>query len=102
MHKSSKPQVISWLTDLGKTHSTANKTVLKKSAISRSQYGYRTFKKKKKNEVVVVVVAFFSLALIWEECSTIHYPPALFYVDISSCTLIPLFMPGAVHSGSAS
>ena len=36
-------------------------------------------------------------------CSTIHSPPALFFflVEISSRTLIPLFMPGPVHSGSA-
>ena len=44
---------------------------------------------------------------------TIHSPPALFSffflfvfcfvleVEISSCTLIPLFMPRSVHSGSA-
>ena len=41
------------------------------------------------------------------ECSTIHSPPALFFffffkVEISSCTLIPLFRPGSVHSGLVS
>ena len=38
------------------------------------------------------------------EFSTIHSPPALFFliVEISSRTLIPLFMPGSVHSGSVS
>ena len=64
--------------------------------------------------VVVVMVAFSSLARIWGETLTIHSQPALvfvlllffvvvfFEVEISSCTLIPLFMPGSVHSGSAS
>ena len=53
--------------------------------------------------VVVVVVAFSSRARILGECSTSHSPPALFffYVEISSRTLIPLFRPGSVHSGSA-
>ena len=55
--------------------------------------------------MVVVVVAFSSLARILGECSTIHSPLALFFfsffkLDFSSCTLIPLFMPGSVHSGS--
>ena len=42
------------------------------------------------------------------ECSTIHSPPVLFCcchlfeVKISLSTLIPRFMPGSVHSGSAS
>ena len=40
------------------------------------------------------------------ECSTIHSPPALFFfffeVEINCRTLIPFFMPGSVHSGSAS
>ena len=42
------------------------------------------------------------------ECTTIRSPSALFVVvvifqmDISSHTLIPLFRPGSVHSGSAS
>ena len=60
--------------------------------------------------VVVVVVAFPSLARILGECSNIHSPPALVLlllllfleVEISSHTLIPLFMPGSVHSGPAS
>ena len=36
------------------------------------------------------------------ECSTIHSPPAPFFlkVEISSRTLIPVFMPGSVHSDS--
>ena len=36
---------------------------------------------------------------------TIHSPPALFFffkVEITSRTLIQLYMPGSVHSGSAS
>ena len=82
-----------------------------------------------------MVMAFSSLARIFGECSTIHFPPALFLllllpllfplplllllllrrrlllpllllllseVEISSRTLIPLFMPGSLHSGSAS
>ena len=40
------------------------------------------------------------------ECTTIHSLPALFFffleVEISSWTLIPLFRPGLVHSGSVS
>ena len=52
-----------------------------------------------------VVVAFFSLARIFGECSTIYCLPALFFfffeVEITLRTLIPLFMPGSVHSGSA-
>ena len=53
------------------------------------------------------LAAFFSLARIFGECSTIRSSPALlllffFKVKISSCTLIPLFMPESVHSGSAS
>ena len=59
---------------------------------------------------------FFSrFARILGECSTSHSPPALFLlllllfvslflcleVEISSRTLIPIFMPGSVHSGSA-
>ena len=50
-------------------------------------------------------VAFSTLARICGECSTIHSPPALFFfsfkVEISSRTLILLFRPGSVHSGSA-
>ena len=48
---------------------------------------------------VIVVVAFSSLAKILGEGSTIHSPSALF---LSSRTLIPLFRPGSVHSGSRS
>ena len=55
------------------------------------------------------VVAFSSFAMILGECSTIHSSPALFFffffffeVEISLRTLIPLFTPGSVHSGSAS
>ena len=50
-------------------------------------------------------MAFSSLAKILEECSIIHSPPALFFffkVEISSRTLIPLFRPRSVRSGSAS
>ena len=46
-----------------------------------------------------VVVASSSLAVIFGERSTIHSLPALFP---SSRTLIPLFRPGSVYSGSAS
>ena len=53
-----------------------------------------------------IMVALSLLARIWGECSTIRSPPALFLllveVEISSRTLIPLFMPGSVHRGSAS
>ena len=51
----------------------------------------------------LVGVAFSSLARIWGECSTSHSPPNPFFfeVAISSRTLIPLFMPGLVPSGSA-
>ena len=50
-----------------------------------------------------MVVAFSSHARILRECSTIHSPPALFFkVKISLRTLIPLFTPGLVHSGSGS
>ena len=54
------------------------------------------------------VVALFSPVRILGECLIIHSPHALlflflfFKVDISSRTLIPLFTPGSVHSGSAS
>ena len=38
----------------------------------------------------------------WGECSTIHSPPALFLkLKFGPRTLIPLCMPGSVHSGSA-
>ena len=52
--------------------------------------------------VTMVVVGFASLARIWGECSTIYYLPALFFffkVEINLRILIPLFMPGSVHSG---
>ena len=57
--------------------------------------------------VAVVVVAFSALTRIFGECSTIHSPPALFFVflsevEIRSRTLILLLGPGSVHSGSAS
>ena len=62
---------------------------------------------KKKVFILVVVVAFCSLASIWGDCSSVHSPPALFfllffYVEVSSRTLIPRFRPESVHSGSAS
>ena len=53
----------------------------------------------------LMMMPFSSLARISGECSTIHSPLSLFFffeVEISSRTLIPLFMPGSVHSGSAS
>ena len=50
------------------------------------------------------VMALSLLARIWGECSTIHSLPALFFFKVEICShiLIPLFMPGLVHSGSAS
>ena len=58
----------------------------------------------------LVVVATSLLAWIWGQCSTTHSLPALFVVvvvvvfevEVSSRTLIPLFIPGSVHSGPAS
>ena len=53
-----------------------------------------------------LVVALASLVRILGECSTIQHLPVCvcvcvcFEVEISSHTLIPLFMPGSVHSGS--
>ena len=63
-----------------------------------------------------MVVAFSSLARILGELSTIHFPLALFFffsfflffsffffffeVEISSRTVIQLFWPESVHSGS--
>ena len=55
----------------------------------------------------------FLVCKLLGECVAIHFPPALLLfffslfkkkkkVKISSRTLIPLFMPGSVHSGSAS
>ena len=56
--------------------------------------------------IAIPLVALSSLARMWGECSTIHPPPVFFFffleVEISSCTPIPLLMPGSVHSGSAS
>ena len=47
---------------------------------------------------------FFLASKIWGECATIHFLSAFFFflVEIDSCTLIPLFTPGSVHSGSVS
>ena len=61
-----------------------------------------------RNTAVMVVVALSSLARILGECLTLHAPPALFFfssffkVEISWLSLIPLFMPGSVHSGLTS
>ena len=50
-----------------------------------------------------LVVALSSLASILGERSIVHSLPALFsYVENSSRTLILLFMPESIHSGSAS
>ena len=51
------------------------------------------------------MLAFSSRVRILE-CLTVLFPPALnffffFKVEISSCTLIPLFGPGSVRYGSA-
>ena len=58
--------------------------------------------------VVIVVVAFALLAKIWEKefrpfipCLRLFVFVVVFNVEISSCTLISLFRPGSVHSGSA-
>ena len=53
---------------------------------------------------LLVAAAFSSLARNLRKCLTILFPPALFFsqVEISSHTLIPLFMPGLVHVGSTS
>ena len=50
------------------------------------------------------MLAFSSLVIILGERSAIRSPPALPLppVEINSCTLIPLFRPGSVHSGSTS
>ena len=47
---------------------------------------------------------FFLDARIWGESLVVHSPPALFFFFKvrSARTLIPLFTPGSVHSGSAS
>ena len=60
----------------------------------------------------LLLLAFSLRARILGECLTIHSPPALFLfgvgffffliVEISLHTLIPLFRPGSVHSGSMS
>ena len=55
-------------------------------------------------KTTIVLVAFCMLARILGECLTIHSPPVPFF-SLSgdySCTLIPLFRPGSIHSGSAS
>ena len=42
---------------------------------------------------------------VFGKCLTVHSQPFTFFffnVEISSRTLIPLFTPGSVHSGSAS
>ena len=51
----------------------------------------------------VVVVAFSLCVGNLGECLTNYSPPALFFLklEISLHTLIPLFTPGLVHSGSA-
>ena len=54
--------------------------------------------------VVVVTEAFSRLRGSWENVRLFIPSQHIFFfkVEISSCTLIPLFMPGTVHSGSAS
>ena len=54
--------------------------------------------------VMEVVVAFSSLARILGKCLTIPCLRFFFFfkVAVSSRRLIPFFMPGSVHSGSAS
>ena len=59
--------------------------------------------------LVLVVVAFSSRAKIGENVQPVIPHIALFFffsfffeAEFSSRTLIPLFMPGSVHSGSAS
>ena len=59
------------------------------------------------NTILYMVVACSSLAKNLGECSTNCSPPELFFLffflekEISSRTLIPLFMSGSVHSGPA-
>ena len=53
------------------------------------------------------MVAFTLSARIFRDFSTNHSLPALFFflffsVEISLRTLIPLFRPGSIHSGTAS
>ena len=53
----------------------------------------------------VVVVAFSLLVRIFGRVFNHSFPGCAFFffeVEISSCTLIPLFKPGSVHSGTAS
>ena len=45
---------------------------------------------------------FSRMQKFFRDCSTIHLPALFFEVEISSCTLIPLFILGSVHSGSTS
>ena len=53
--------------------------------------------------MIAAMAAFSLLAMILGECLTIHSPPAPFLkVEISLRILIPLFIPGSVHSGSTS
>ena len=85
-----------WTGNLGKTEGTG-KIEFKKEKYpgsGRRMCGY----------ALMVMVAFSSRARILEECSTIHYPPVLFFfkAKISSHTLIPLFRPGPILGGSAS
>ena len=63
---------------------------------------------KKSCHMAELVGPFFPAAVIWGEGSPMHFPPALFFffflnnVEISSRTLIPLFTPRLIHSGSTS
>ena len=52
--------------------------------------------------IIYIWWLFSSRASIWGECSTIHSLRFFFKVGISSRTLMPLFRPESVHSGSAS
>ena len=54
-------------------------------------------------EVILPAVAFSSLVRILGECLTVHSMSVLFFkMEISSRTLIPLFRPWSVCSGSVS
>ena len=57
-----------------------------------------------KSELAIVVVTFSSRARIFLENARPFIPGLrlFFKVELSSCTLIPLFGPGSVHSGSVS
>ena len=67
-------------------------------------------KERKKDEYVILssiwksVGGFFLSARTLGEGWTIHSPPAFFFfkVEISSRTLISVFTPGSIHSGSTS